>query len=329
MTDPTQRRFCPTPIWLIYGLLVVEGLLWLSEQYGWFNEKKGWTVLIAVAVVGVAMLLMLLWFLASLLFRSRFQFSIRSLLVLTVAIAVPCRWMAVEIKAAREQTAAFAPVKQMGGWVAYDWECEANGDYLLNHLQARDPAPTWLRDLMGDAFFGSPKWVTLDGGHVTDAGLAHIEGLSEILTLSLYDTPITDAGLAHLEGLDQLHSLLLGATHVTDAGLAHLERLSQLRQLSLDSTQVTGSGLPHLAGLHQLQTLMLNVTKVTDTGLAHLAGLRQLQRLWLNKTQVTDAGLAHLTGLSQLKELHLGGTKVTDAGVKKLQRALPSCGVYR
>jgi hypothetical protein len=26
------RRFRPTPTWLIYGLLVVEGLLWLSPQ---------------------------------------------------------------------------------------------------------------------------------------------------------------------------------------------------------------------------------------------------------------------------------------------------------
>ena len=33
-----------------------------------------------------------------LIFRWRFQFSIRSLLVLTVAVAVPCSWLAVEVK---------------------------------------------------------------------------------------------------------------------------------------------------------------------------------------------------------------------------------------
>ena len=94
------------------GLLVVEGLLWLSERYRWFwfNEKKGWTVLIAVAVVGVTMLVMLLWFIASLLFRWRFQFSIRSLLVLTVAVAVPCSWLAVEMKAARKEREAAAAI---------------------------------------------------------------------------------------------------------------------------------------------------------------------------------------------------------------------------
>ena len=79
MTDPTshRRHFYPTPTWLIYGLLVVEGLLWLSERYQWFgfNEKKGWTVLIGVAVVGGAMVVMLGWFLVALVCRWRFQFA--------------------------------------------------------------------------------------------------------------------------------------------------------------------------------------------------------------------------------------------------------------
>ena len=94
-----KRRFRPTPSWLIFGLLVVEGLLWLSERYRWFwfNEQKGWTVLIGVAAVGVAIAIMLGWFVVSLLFRWWFQFSIRSLLVLTIAIALPCSWLAVEM----------------------------------------------------------------------------------------------------------------------------------------------------------------------------------------------------------------------------------------
>ena len=39
-------------------------------------------------------------------FRWRFQFSIRSLLVLVVVVSVPCSWLAVEIKRARVQEAA-------------------------------------------------------------------------------------------------------------------------------------------------------------------------------------------------------------------------------
>ena len=141
MTDPTatRRRFCPTPAWLVLGLLVVEGLLWLSErfQWFWFNEKKGWTVLIAVAVVGVAMLVMLLWFIVALVFRWRFQFSIRSLLVLTVAVAIPCSWLAAEMKAAREQRAVVAEIKSMNLYVTYDWEVDADGRFHGNAKPAR------------------------------------------------------------------------------------------------------------------------------------------------------------------------------------------------
>jgi hypothetical protein len=44
---------------------------------------------------------------------------------------------------------------------------------------------------------------------------------------------------------------------------------------------------------------------------------------------VTDADLEHLKGFTQLKTLSLNGTKVTDAGEKRLQRALPKCGIER
>ena len=58
MTDPTpQRRPFLTPSWLIYGLLVVEGLLWLSERYRWFwfNERKGFDLADDLHGVGISL----------------------------------------------------------------------------------------------------------------------------------------------------------------------------------------------------------------------------------------------------------------------------------
>jgi hypothetical protein len=108
-------RFRPTPAWLIYGLLVVEGLLWVSER--WF--PKGWAVLIAVAVVGATMLVMLGWCVDSLTKRWPFQFSNRSLLVLTVAVALSFSWLAVEMKTAREQKQTIERIRGLGGGVWY------------------------------------------------------------------------------------------------------------------------------------------------------------------------------------------------------------------
>ncbi len=137
MTNPksTRRWLFPTPAWLLLGLLVVEGLLWLSERFQWFgfNEKKGWTVLIAVAVVGATIIFMLLWLVASLAFRWRFQFSIRSLLVLTVAVALPCSWLAMEMREAKRERVAAAAFEELSGFV--EWS---------------DPSgPVWLSSLLG------------------------------------------------------------------------------------------------------------------------------------------------------------------------------------
>ncbi len=61
-TASSGRWFVPTPGRLLPVLLAVEGFLWLSERFRWFafNQHKGWTVLIAVASVGVFLLLMFL-----------------------------------------------------------------------------------------------------------------------------------------------------------------------------------------------------------------------------------------------------------------------------
>ena len=60
----------------------------------------------------------------------------------------------------------------------------------------------------------------LDGTSVSDAGLAHLAGLTGLRWLYLYSTSVSDAGLAHLAGLTGLQWLYLSDTGVTDAGVA-------------------------------------------------------------------------------------------------------------
>lgn len=85
--------FHPTPGCVLLLLLAVEAILFLSERFRWFpfNNHKGWTVLIAIAAVLATMALLLLWFLVALCFRRRFQFSLRSLMVLTLGERL-ARW---------------------------------------------------------------------------------------------------------------------------------------------------------------------------------------------------------------------------------------------
>ena len=259
------RWYHLTPDRLIVALLPVEGLLWLSERFQWFgfNEHKGWTVLVAIASIGVAMLVMLLWLVAALLFRVRFQFSIRSLLVLTVAVAIPCSWLAVEMKEAREQRAAVEEIRKLGGGVY------ALYDYEFTSTQ-QPPGPVWLRRLLGDDCFVSVVKVMLADTRITDVWLGRLKGWTRLQELELSKSKITDAGLKHLKGLTQLRQLFLGGTKVTDAGLEHLRGLMQLQDLRLNGTQVTDAGLECLKGLPQLRVFVLDGTHVTDAGVQRL-----------------------------------------------------------
>ncbi len=126
MTAPT-----PQPCWyrltldrLLIGLLAWECLLWLSERFQWFffNHHRGrdvlltvagvrlaitnWAVLLCVASVGVVFVVVLLWFIVALVFRWRFQFGIRSLLILMLVVAVACSWISWDMRDVERQRRA-------------------------------------------------------------------------------------------------------------------------------------------------------------------------------------------------------------------------------
>ena len=138
--------------------------------------------------------------------------------------------------------------------------------------------------------------------------------------VNLAGTNITDNGLRHFNGLTNLTALYLGQTNITDDGLKHLSRLANLESLNLSGTQISDEGLKHLSSLTNLKSLLLDGTHVSDDGLKRLSSLTNLMWLILNDTHVSDDGLQHLTGLTRLETLYLGETNITDDGLKHLSR---------
>jgi hypothetical protein len=351
-TDSTRRLQFLTPERFVVGLLVLVALFYISERFQWFsyNEKKGWTVLIAVVSMASAILLMLIWFACSRILGSHFRFSLRSLFLLCFIVAIVLGWFAVDLQHARQQQTSIKAITNAGGRVFYSWE--------LGVANARPPAADWLRrwlgvdffsdadsiqaaakdDPFGDDPFADAKWAFTDadmahlehlpklkflalyGAPITDEGLSHVASLTSLKTLGLNDTKITDDGLSHLKRLTNLESLLLGSTRLTDAGLAHLKPLDRLRSLVVGGTQITDTGLEQVGRFNSLQSIYLLDTQITDEGLAHLNKLTNLEHLGLDRTRVTDAGLGHLQPLIRLKRLSLGATQITDAGLEHIKR---------
>lgn len=271
MPKPNRRWLRFTPDRLILGLLAVEGFLWLSERFRWFpfNEHKGWTVLIAVVSVGVAFLVMLLWFVASLLCRWRFQFSIRCLLVLVVVVAIPCSWLAAEMKKARQQREEVAAIEGLGICVAYGYKFDQiGGQWPLGREEL--PGHPWLRCFLGDDFFADVVDVSFFDSEVNDAVLEHLTVLPRLQDLTLFSSRVSDLGLEFIGKLTQLEHLTVADSHITDCGLKHLTRLTQLQYLCLDGNDITDTGLDHLKGLTKLEYLSLRDTRVTAEGVKKL-----------------------------------------------------------
>ena len=222
---PKGRWYRPTPDRLVIGLLAVEGALMLSEWFRWL--PKGYAVLIAVASVAAVMLLMVLWFCAALLFRCWFQFSIRSLLILAVAVAAACSWMRAEVRKAEKQKEVVAAISALEGSVVDDWDIDTETYSLYGPPRSvrriNRVGPQCLSDFLGHAFFARVSQVNLGHRDVTDAGLESVKRLSELEWLDLELTNITDAGLERIKGLSKLRALQLRCTKVTDAGLGQLK----------------------------------------------------------------------------------------------------------
>ena len=93
---------------LAIGVLFIQSLLWLSERLQWFtlNHYRGAAMTAALVTVGVPPLAILARLAFWLAFGWRFQFTIRSLLLVLLATALPLTWFATERQALKQQREA-------------------------------------------------------------------------------------------------------------------------------------------------------------------------------------------------------------------------------
>lgn len=151
----------------------------------------------------------------------------------------------------------------------------ADGVKMLDKLKAR-----YRKDKKSDAIL----FIDLGGKKVTDNDLKVIGAIPKVRDLNIggpilkstgdkviYEPrQITDAGLKHLAGWTDLQELSLNGTHITDEGLKHLAGMKKLQRLILSDTKVTDAGMEHLTKLTALKDVQLFNTKVTETGVGVL-----------------------------------------------------------
>ena len=209
-------------------------------------------------------------------------------------------------------------------------------------LQQLDLSCTYITDHTLARMSWMPlKYLNLSGcRQITDAGLAHLNGMQQLTELDLMDCEqITNAALTHLTGLPleflslplnieitdndiqhlpiTLKSISSFGSEITDAGLAQLARLTSLYYLNLyKCQQITHAGLRSLANL-KLTHLILG--DATDQWLKYLSHMRLVELCLGNCTQLTDAGIKYLSHMP-LKILMLKGCRLlTDESMSVIK----------
>lgn len=221
--------------------------------------------------------------------------------------------------------------------------------------------------------------LTLTGAKLTDAGCEFLGQMDHLQYLSLGDfyadsttIEITDAGLSHLVGLSQLRGLDLAAPDVTDEGLKSLAKLQNLEALMLNGSGLSGEGLGDLSQLTYLRSLGVKGWSLKEDALSELPKLGYLRQLslwrcslsddclepvgdcdilsWvslershfsddlslrplekclmlesvhLSQTNATDAMLEDLMSVQSLRSLYLNQTKVSHEAALRFHRSRP------
>jgi hypothetical protein len=192
------------------------------------------------------------------------QFSLRSLLLLVLAVSLSMGLLVVPIDRAHRQRAAIDALRRAG------WEV---------HCEDTGAGPAWAKRILAHGFFAEAVRAHSRRA-VTDEELVHLRRLPRLRALIISGRGVTDDGMIHVGELHELTSLYLCTTEVGDEGLSPLGRLTELRGLYLTSTQVTDVGLGHLAQLGNLKELHLYRTHVTDEGVRQLQAALPECKIW-------------------------------------------------
>jgi hypothetical protein len=239
--DSKGRWYYPSPGWLVLLSLAATGFLFLAERVHWFtfDGHKGWSVLFALAAVGAFFLAMLVWFVVAMVLRWRFQFSLRTLLLMAVAVALPFSWLGVAMQKAREQYMVVERIQAVDAlaWFIYDNDpniYDRLNDPLFRGMNFPPPAPTlstkvydWLRDALGTEFFHNVQIVSL-APKMLNQTAAELERLPDlrVVELDAIDDATFSTTVAQLRL--KLPGVVFRRVHVAD-GLGLLPSAEHLR----------------------------------------------------------------------------------------------------
>jgi hypothetical protein len=154
--------------------------------------------------------------------RCWFQFSLRSLMILTLMGAVASAWVARSMERKRKERDTVAAISKYGGRAFYYWQFDA--DFKMIDPQANPSGPAWFRSLVIDNIVCDVAAVDFMSTVDISEGLDELVGLPKLRKLDLSFNWVSIAGLEKLKRLTQLEDMWLPRNSVTDAQAKDVQR---------------------------------------------------------------------------------------------------------
>ncbi len=171
------------------------------------------------------------------------RFTIRTLMIFTVAVATACGWYAMKRQHLQRRYQAISHLQELSGPVSwYDGGSEYHYVYGIELAGHFIDEARWKEiSLLTEA-----RSVWLSETNVTDDDLKHLRSFWNIRHLSLQKTRVTSDGIDSLSRLTTLETLIVSNTSIGDEAICSLSRLKNLTTLNVRATNISPSGLDRL-----------------------------------------------------------------------------------
>ena len=175
--------------------------------------------------------------------RRWYQFSLRTLMIFTLVVAVACAWLGRAFHHAAEEEALIDAAQKMEGRV----EIAYSGPEWIAFVYPR----RLQRRVIGLSFdlscYDDPR----------DDLLSCLAGFRELQWLDLGSVPIDEEGLRYVGRMDQLTRLISTNSSITEARAVQLAQLPDLQELNLSDCHIDNAAIRKLADCPHLRKLML------------------------------------------------------------------------
>ena len=166
-------------------------------------------------------------------------------------------------------------------------------------------------------------WFT-GGEHLTSEALNDLPTLDTVHELSIYDMPDIDKGIAAIERLHNVKSITISNIDITDKALKHIGNLKNLEEITAEGKcSIMSSSMAHLKSLDKLKTLNIEdgsqITGLDEVG--KLVGLKKLSIY--DNVAFSDQEINKLENLHELESLAISGDNIGDE-TAKLASNLPN-----